>query len=183
MKKLFLFLFASMLLCQCACVLSQVPPQYIYADVNCTALIPDYKSKVVVTGGCSGFIITQLPASGTILTVVNSPQNILIKAINPSGKNSQLSFTLTMLDTITPKITPLPELLTYQLNQSRELYNAADKVFNKLRSNININDFWTSKLLIHVSWDSLGYRKALAWYGDSLSYNIWVQDTTKLTVK
>jgi hypothetical protein len=183
MKKLFFFLFASTLFCSCACVLSQIPPKYIYPGPDCTAPIPDYRSEANYTGGCTGFNITQSPAPGTLLTPTNKNATVIIKATGTNGKSSQIQFIVTYADTITPKIVPLSSLLTYQLNQGRDLYNAADKVFDKMRGEIDANDFWTTKLLIHVSWDSLGYRKALAWYGDSLSYNIWVQDTTKIATK
>jgi hypothetical protein len=174
-KKLFLFLFASMLLCSCSCLLSQIPPQYIYAGAGCTALLPDYKPQVTVTGGCTGFTVVQTPAVGTVLTATSKTATVVIKATGTNGKSRQIQFVVTMLDTVTPKLTPTGSLVAYHLDQDRELYDAADKVVDKMIG--NTGDY-TSKVLIHTSWDSLGYRKGLAWYGDSLVYPLWVDRTT-----
>jgi hypothetical protein len=122
MKKLFFFLFASMLLCSCKCVLSQIPPKYIYAGIDCTAPLPNYADSVTVKGGCSGVTLTQTPAAGTILTVVNKPENVILKATGGNGKSSQRSFTVTMIDATTPIIIPNPSFLV-QFEPTQEMYN------------------------------------------------------------
>ncbi len=123
MKKLFLFLFASMLLCSCSCLLSQIPPKYVYADENCTAVLKDYRDSVTVHGGCTGFVRTQTPAPGYLLTKTNRVVDVVIQAENLVSKSNQVKFTVTMIDSLF--ITPNPSFLT---EQAKELYDAADKI-------------------------------------------------------
>ena len=183
MKKLFFYLFASMLLCSCSCILGQIPPQYIYAGSGCTAPMPDYKSKVTVIGGCSGYNLTQTPTAGTIITVLNSPQMVIIKASGLNGKSSQTGFTVTMLDTITPIITTLQTFVDDALQRSKVLYDAADRINGKLLLKDSLDNSFTTKLLVYVSGDSAGIRKSFSMYVDSLCIPLYKQDTTKLTNK
>ena len=88
--------------CNSECVLSQIPPQVVYAGANCTGLIPDYKTKVTVAG-CA-FTLTQTPAPGFLLTATNKTANVTLKAIGTNGKSSQINFSVTLIDTVTPKI-------------------------------------------------------------------------------
>jgi hypothetical protein len=131
-----LLVLLSVLLSSCSCILSQIPPQFIYAGSGCTAPIPDYKTQVTVTGGCTGFTVIQTPAPGTLLTTTNKTATIIIKATGTNGKSSQIQFGVSMLDTITPKITPTGSLVAYKLNQLNDVYNAGDKIVRSISGNV-----------------------------------------------
>jgi hypothetical protein len=182
MKKLFLLLFASYLLSGCACMLSQIPPQYVVSGPGCTASIPDYKPSVQVTGGCTGFTLYQTPAPGTLLTATNKTATIVLKAIGTNNKSSQVSFTVTMIDTITPKITPVGALVEYKVKQVNEVYDIADAMLHQLNTEFDRNFPWSAqgltpvidssyykKMLIVVSLDSLNYRKRFITFADSIN--------------
>jgi len=189
MKKWFFFLFASMLLCSCSCLLSQIPPKYIYADAGCQAPIPNYIPMATVTGGCTGFTVTQTPAPGTIITIPFVANEVIIKATGLNGKSSQIKFTVTMTDTITPKITPSPELMTYQAKQISDMFNAAETMainsFKTFDKNFILPDsltyapgagpmtdsMYNEVMLVSVSMDSAGIRKRFTTYGDSVIIN------------
>jgi hypothetical protein len=53
------------------------------------------------------------------------------------------------------------------MNQQEKLYNAADKITDKL---IGMPGDFKSKFLLRVSYDSAGYRKSFVTYADSLSF-------------
>lgn len=189
MKKWLLFLFASQLLCSCSCLLSQIPPKYIYAEAGCQAPIPNYIPMVTVTGGCTGFTVTQTPSAGTFLTATNKVATVVIKATGLNQKSSQISFVVTMIDTITPKITPLPALMAYQEEQVKELYDAGDRItiamFKEFDKAFPWSDtvtyapgagpmtdsMYNEMMLISVSMDSAGVRKRVTTYGDSVIIN------------
>lgn len=121
MKKYLFFLFASMLLSGCKCVLSQIPPQIIYVNSSCQAVLPDYKTKVSVSGGCTGFALTQTPLPGTILTIANKT-TVVIKATGTNGKTSQIQFNVSLADTITPVIIPDTSQFS-QAEPTKEMYD------------------------------------------------------------
>jgi hypothetical protein len=132
MKKLFLFLFASMLLCQCACVLSQIPPQNIYLGSGCTVALPDYKPYTTVVGSCDGVTLIQTPVAGTIYTNTTKTVSVVLKATTGAGKILQTSFVVNVNDTITPHFVFTGPLALQQIDSLRikaeELYNIADNM-------------------------------------------------------
>jgi hypothetical protein len=173
----YLLIISAFFLSGCTCLISQ-PPQFIIAGPNCTAPLPDYRTSVTVTGGCTGFILTQTPAAGTMLTQINKVANVTIKATGTNNKSSQITFTVTMIDTITPKITPMGILAVEQVNK---IYDIADNMVNKINKdfeaifpydNLGLNQIIDSsfykKLLIVVSMDSMNYRKRFITFADSL---------------
>lgn len=179
MKKLFFFLFGSMLLCSCNCVLSQIPPQYIYAGGGCTASLPDYRTQVIVSGGCQGYTLEQTPIGGTVLNFINKSVDVTVKAIGGNGKSSQIKFTVTLLDTITPKITPVGLLAEAKTKIMTDLYDAADKVaisifedskkvFDAIPGSLPDTVDYNKVMLITTSIDSAGVRNRLVTYGDSV---------------
>jgi hypothetical protein len=176
MKKLFFFLFASMLMCSCTCLLSQIPPQYIYAGSGCTAPLPDYRTQVTVTGGCTGFTVAQTPAPGYLLTATTKSSTVVIKATGTNNKSSQIQFVVTMLDTITPKIIPNGTLIGYQLEQSKALYDAGDLITKSMK----IDSLFDTQVFVNLSWDSAGIRKRCSVFLDSISFPLIVLDSIKL---
>ena len=189
MKKLTLFLFGSMLLCSCKCLLSQVPPKYIFANAGCQAPIPDYRDSVKVIGGCSGYTFNQIPSPGTVITIPFVANEVILRVTGKNGKSSQRKFTVTMLDTVTPQIIPTPEFMSYQAKQISELFNVAEtmainsfKTFDKyyvLPDSLEYapgvgpmtDSMYNEVMLVSVSIDSAGIRKRFTSYGDSVIIN------------
>lgn len=137
MKKL-IFLFIAVLFAGCSpklsCLLAQFPPKIVYAGAGCTATLPNYIPQATVVGGCTGFLVTQTPVPGTMLTATNKVVNVILKATGANGKISQISFTVTLADTITPKFTGLTaiEIQDTLLKKSKALYDVADNMTEEL---------------------------------------------------
>jgi hypothetical protein len=126
MKKI-LFILIAILVSGCGCILSQIPPQKIYAGAGCTAPIPNYLTKITATDNCEIASLTQIPAAGTLLTSSNKVATVTIKATDASGNFRQIVFTVTLLDTIKPVFQIDPTLAVIQLpKQIGELNNMAD---------------------------------------------------------
>lgn len=102
MKKLIFLAIVSVFLSSCVCTLAQIPPQFVYAGVGCTAPLPDYKSKVTATDNCAIKILEQIPASGYLLTATNQVVDVTIKATDVFNNTSQVTFSVTLLDTVKP---------------------------------------------------------------------------------
>lgn len=162
MKKS-IFLFLTVLLIGCtpklSCVLAQYPPQFVYAGQNCTAPIPDYKPFVSVAAGCTGFTLTQTPAVGFLLTASNKTQTVMITATGTNGKSSQIQFSVTLIDTVTPVITTTGLLIEdSRLFHLNKIQDAADKVAMSLFSEQNSGpsiDSLDNKLLVTISKKSI----------------------------
>jgi uncharacterized protein YceK len=135
MKKLFILL--SFVLSGCGCVLSQIPPQYIYSGAGCTGSLPDYRLKITTSDNCEIASFTQLPTPGFLLTATNKITNVTIKAMDASGNFRQVIFSVALLDTIKPVLTIDPALLSYQQEQLNDIYTAGDKIVGQLEKNLN----------------------------------------------
>lgn len=112
----------------CSCLLSQIPPQRIYATNDCSAPIPNYLQKVTATDNCEIVSLIQSPVAGTMLTPTNKVANVTITARDASGNTQQLTFTVTLLDTIKPKFIVAPDLMALSVEQIGDIYNHADKL-------------------------------------------------------
>lgn len=194
MKKL-LFLLTAILLAGCSpklsCLLAQFPPQIVYAGAGCTAPLPNYVPRATVVGGCTGFLVTQTPVPGTMLTATNKTITVVLKATGTNNKTSQISFTVSLADTITPRISGLTAMQMQDslMKVSNALYDAADKVTGKLEELYNATFPFAqypgskpeyehdTKMLITVSMrDSVGTgRHRFQTYLDSLSFPIYTQ--------
>jgi len=102
MKKLLFLLLLPLI--GCRCLISQVPPQYIYAGQSCEAPLPDYRLKVTISDNCQIENVTQTPSPGFLLMATNMITNVTIRAVDNSGNASQITFSVTLLDTIPPVI-------------------------------------------------------------------------------
>lgn len=104
MKKSLILLIFMLVFTSCGCLLSQVPPQTIYADSNCEGILPDYTTMVLASDNCEGPItISQTPIAGTKLTVVNPTINVVVVARDVFGNMSKpLSISVSLIDTIPP---------------------------------------------------------------------------------
>ena len=135
MKKL-LILFLLCFLCSCTCLLSQIPPQKIYTGASCSAILPDYRLKIIASDNCEIASFTQIPAPGFILNSVIKTTSVTIKATDASGNFRQIVFTVTLLDTIKPVLTIDPVLLSYQTEQINDIYNFGDKLVEQASENL-----------------------------------------------
>jgi hypothetical protein len=187
MKKL-IFLLVTLLFAACgpktSCVLAQFPPQIVYAGAGCTAPLPNYVPRAVVTGGCTGFVVTQTPAAGTMLTSTNKTISVILKATGTNGKTSQVTFVVNLADTITPRISTLTPLAFADtlVKKSNDLYDIADRMVGNLEHMFNATfpfdqhpgviaqNEYHNRMLVTVSMDdSTNFsRKRFATYMDSL---------------
>jgi hypothetical protein len=169
MKKI-LFLLISILISGCGCILSQIPPQKIYAGSGCTAPIPNYLLKVTATDNCEISSLTQIPIAGTMLTASNKVATVVIKATDASGNFKQITFTVTLLDTIKPVFHIDPSLTVVQLpNQIKELYNLADLMLEYNLTGIQHDAYYNDMM---ITWTAKGYAKT----GTGHRYQTFVPD-------
>lgn len=125
MKKIIL-LSIIVLLSSCGCLLSQIPPQYIYCGEDCQGVLPDYRNKITATDNCGIVTLVQEPEAGYIIGVAGLPITVRIKAIDNSKNYKQIKFTVTLLDTIPPVIDSTGLLVDNEIERIEYLYNKAD---------------------------------------------------------
>ena len=118
MKKIFVLFVLGFLLYGCGC-LAQIPPQYVYTDENCDAILPDFMGLVVVSDNCELVDITQIPLPGTVITVTTV---IEMKAIDVAGNTSSAYFNAVLLDTIAPLIQLNPAWTGYTDQEVGDMY-------------------------------------------------------------
>ena len=161
MRKILLILI-SVLLSGCGCLLSQIPPQKIYAGTGCSATLPDYRLKIAASDNCEVSTFTQVPAPGFLLTATNKIATVTVKATDASGNFKQVVFTVTLLDTIKPKLTIDPSLLSYQLRQVEDIYNFGDKLIVEQSNNL-MKQSWIDSIpgLREKLGDSTYYKKMM----------------------
>ena len=122
MKKLIGFLVVAVLTA-CTC-LSQIPDQLIYVDENCEAVMPDFRPHVVVADNCDNATITQTPYVGSLLDSGQPQVQVVIKASDISGNESnEIRFNVVLLDTISPVLSAGPGLLVYNLKDYGRIHN------------------------------------------------------------
>lgn len=102
----------------CGCM-AQFPPQYVYVDSACTAILPDYISMAVVTDNCDLADITQMPPAGT---PISATTNVELRAIDMVGNESSVYFNAILLDTIAPLIQLDPEWIGYTTKEIGTMY-------------------------------------------------------------
>jgi uncharacterized protein YceK len=128
MKRIFALFLSVLLLSGCGCVLSQIPPQYIYSAAGCSAPLPDYRLKITATDNCSIASFTQTPAPGFQLNSTTMITDVTVKATDTRGNFSQVVFSVTLLDTVKPSMVFDASLTSRNLEQIKEIYNAGDKL-------------------------------------------------------
>ena len=122
MKKL-LFALALTVLVGCTCI-GQIPDQIIYVGEDCTASLPNYLSFVTVRDNCEVTSVVQLPEPGLILDSSNPVVEVEITATDNFDNSSSIVFNVLILDTIPPVITLDSSLMSYNLENVRDLYKA-----------------------------------------------------------
>lgn len=102
MKKVIVFLIvAGFYACNC---LPQIPTQYLPADQNCEAVLPNYLIYVSVFDNCEVGTLTQDPLPGTVLNESNPFVTVTITAQDLGGRMDTEQFTAVLDDGIPPEI-------------------------------------------------------------------------------
>jgi uncharacterized protein YceK len=160
MKKLLILL--TLILSGCSCMISQIPPQRIYAGAGCSATLPDYRLKITASDNCEIASFTQLPAPGFVLNAATKTTTVTVKATDATGNFRQIVFTVTLLDTVKPILTVDPTLLSYQMQQVKEFYDFGDKLLAEHERNF-INQSWIDSIpgLRDKLQDSSYYKKSM----------------------
>jgi hypothetical protein len=161
MKKTIILSMLAILLAGCTeCLFSQIPPQYLYVGAGCGAALPDYLPKVKVTDNCGIDTLWQSPTRGTWLTVPTT--TVLIRAIDNFNNQTNLMFTVTLIDTVPPVITLADSsLITDVYEKIDNIYNIADRMLAETDlwttfpdSIPNYEDYWNDVL---VCWTDPGH--------------------------
>lgn len=80
-------------------------PVSVYADVNCSALMPNYTSAVLMSDNCGGTLtINQSPAPGSAINGLSAIP-VTLTVSDASGNQNTCSFNQFLIDTIAPQIT------------------------------------------------------------------------------
>jgi len=179
MKKM-MYVFLLILLSGCnVCMIGQIPPQYIYAGTGCTATVPNYLLKITASDNCTISSFTQTPYAGYVLNATTPMTSVTVKATDVKGNFTQIVFNVSILDTIKPKLTIDPSLLTYDLPMIDHLYNVADKALL-----VKINEFdstfpYDSLGIPKSMYDSVYYKKRMVTWTDpshaitGYGYRVW----------
>lgn len=127
MKKLILLLSVITLASCSTCMLAQIPPQYLYVDASCGAALPNYVTKIRVTDNCQVVSVDQTPSPGSWLTVPTT--TVLIRATDNFNNQTDLMFTVTLIDTIAPTIEVTDTTLVTRVYEVVDgLYDTADRI-------------------------------------------------------
>jgi hypothetical protein len=188
MKKLLLLL--AVILSGCTCVLSQIPPQYVFVGANCQAPLPNYVPQVVVTDNCSIKSVVQTPIPGTILSATNPMVTVVIRATDAFDNFSEVSFTVTAKDTQPPVITPSGDLLADNWIKIDNMYDAADKMVAEQEAYFDATFDWSSMPDSVRSDNQYNEKMMLTWtspahattgYGSRVI--TWVSNNDTFTIK
>jgi hypothetical protein len=185
MKKLILLLLIPFFTgCKPNCVIAQIPAQVIYADKDCNAILPDYRNKVTIISGCSGYTLLQTPVPGYVLSSAVRSVTVILKVTATNNKSAQTSFPVTMIDTVTPQIVVSSAFVELQIQKINEVYNAADKMVSMLDAyfekvfpydSLGLTrpaSEYLNKMLVTMSLDSAGVRRRVSTYADTIQMPI-----------
>jgi len=144
MRKLFILTIVMLLASSCTCLIAQIPPQYLFVNQNCEAVLPDYTTDeyVKLEDNCSIKSITQTPAIGTVLTIANPEVIVTIRATDVFDLFTEVSFLVTLKDNQPPTITPTGNLLTDNWLKINSMYDAADRMLAEQEQYFDTNFDW-----------------------------------------
>jgi hypothetical protein len=166
MKKIIPLLIVLLLSTSCGCLLSQIPPQYLYCGDDCQGVLPDYRSKVTATDNCGIVTMTQTPGAGFIMGFPGASIEVRIRAEDNSKNFKQVRFTVTLLDTIPPVIDSTLLMVDSEIERIDRLYDVADlAVYNKMKefdATFPYEDFG----LLADDQDSTYFKERLIIYSD-----------------
>ncbi|HDS08407.1 MAG TPA: HYR domain-containing protein, partial [Bacteroides sp.] len=85
-----------------------------FVDINDDFIIPDYTGLVVVSDNCNPSpTLTQNPVDGTVINGVGMIQTITITTDDGNGNNSQCTFDITLIDSLTLSILCPPDRVEF----------------------------------------------------------------------
>jgi len=149
----------------CKCLLSQIPPQYLYVDNDCQAVLPNYVEKVAVSDNCQLATVIQTPSPGFLLNSTVMSTNVNIKATDIFGNSSQVNFTVSLVDTIAPVIN-YDALLGETWQEVNNLYDRADMIIANLMEYTDDTFPYADFGVIKDDADSTYYKRImLTWTG------------------
>lgn len=171
MKKLLILSLTLILLSSCTCLLSQIPPQHIYAGDGCEATLPNYLPLVKASDNCQVASVTQTPQAGYLLNATRQVVTVTIRATDVFNNYSESSFTVTLLDTVKPTITFDSTLYAYQYKQIGDLYDQADRLVAYQMMNTDVTfpvdsfpglrEFWGNNP--DEFWDEYSTKQMITW--------------------
>lgn len=145
MKKLLIFI-GIVALCSCTCqvAISQVPPQNIFVDANCQAVLPDYTTDeyIVVTDNCGIKSVVQTPAPGYVLSAVDQTVTVVIRATDNFENFFEISFPVTAKDSVAPVITPTGKFLADNWDVIDTMYDRAELLLAEQEAFFDANFDW-----------------------------------------
>ena len=152
MKKLTILFMTMLLASSCTCLLSQIPPQYIYAGEGCSAALPNYIPQVAVSDNCSIASVVQTPSAGFILNASTMSVTVKIRATDNSGNFSEVSFLVSIVDTIKPVITWDGDVIAAaNWDVINSIYDQADRLFAQQEEYFDT----------HFDWEAAGIPEEL----------------------
>lgn len=124
--KNFLFILCLLLTgCNPVCLLSQISPQIIFVDQNCSAQIPDFTTLITAVDNCKLWFFYQDPAPGWLLPV-DSTIIVKLRAGDVSGNINEIGISVTAKDLIKPQFIISPSLLGAAWKAVDKMYDMAD---------------------------------------------------------
>ena len=164
MKKL-TFLFAVMLLASsCTCLMSQIPPQMIYAGEGCAAPLPNYVTLVAVSDNCQIKSVTQTPSAGFMLNSDTQTTTVKIRATDAFDNWTEVSFQVTLIDTVKPVITWEGEAIAaanWEIINS--IYDQADRMLAQQEAYFDQTFDWSTIPEDLRSLDQYNKKMMLTW--------------------
>lgn len=80
----------------------------IYMGATCQGAVPDYSTVLNITDNCSAPIVTQNPASGSMLMGIGSMNAIMVMASDSGGNVDSCAFIAVLVDSTSPTFTSCP---------------------------------------------------------------------------
>lgn len=96
MKRMIFFL-TLLALVSCRC-LPQISTQYLQANLNCEAYLPDYTVYITVINNCGDVTPIQYPVPGTILDSIIPAVEVTLTATNSFGNTDMEKFDVYLWD-------------------------------------------------------------------------------------
>jgi hypothetical protein len=110
-------------------------------DGNCGYVLTDYYGLVQVADNCTNTIISQLPASGT---VISGPTEVVFTVVDDGGNSASCSFDVIPSDNLAPTIAcPLNQVVAFGPNCQYQLldYAAQSTIDDNCSSNLSTSQF------------------------------------------
>lgn len=134
----------------------------IYAGDGCAAPLPDYIPLVAVSDNCSIASVTQTPTAGFILNSTTQSTTVKIRATDVFGNWTEVSFHVTLVDTVKPVITWDGEAIAAaNWNIINSIYDQADRLLAAQETYFDT----------HFDWEASGIPEDLRpinQYGDKM---------------